>query len=29
MGAGLCDVFIGVPKDMRSVLTTRAYYRSG
>jgi len=28
MGTGACDVFIGVPRDMRSVLTTRAYYRS-
>jgi len=26
--AGLCDVFIGVPKDFERVLTTRAYYRS-
>lgn len=29
MGAGSCDVFIGVPKDFDRVLTTRAYYRSG
>jgi quinoprotein dehydrogenase-associated probable ABC transporter substrate-binding protein len=29
MGAGSCDLFIGVPKDMGGVLTTRAYYRSG
>src|SRR5437016_1043323 len=28
MGAGLCDVFIGIPKDFERVLTTRAYYRS-
>jgi mxaJ protein len=28
MGAGLCDVFIGVPKDFERVLTTRPYYRS-
>jgi mxaJ protein len=28
MGAGLCDVFIGVPTDMERVLTTRPYYRS-
>lgn len=28
MGTGACDVFIGVPKDLGSVLTTRAYYRS-
>src|SRR6478672_44380 len=28
MGTGSCDVFIGVPKDLGSVLTTRAYYRS-
>jgi mxaJ protein len=29
MGAGLCDVFIGVPKEFERVLTTRPYYRSG
>jgi quinoprotein dehydrogenase-associated probable ABC transporter substrate-binding protein len=28
MGAGLCDVFIGVPKEFERVLTTRPYYRS-
>ncbi|MDB5759884.1 MAG: transporter substrate-binding protein [Burkholderia sp.] len=28
MGAGLCDVFIGVPAGMERVLTTRPYYRS-
>src|SRR5437868_10438149 len=28
MGSGLCDVFIGVPKDLERVMTTRAYYRS-
>jgi mxaJ protein len=28
MGAGLCDVFIGVPRDFERVLTTRPYYRS-
>ncbi len=28
MGAGSCDVFIGVPKEFDRVLTTRAYYRS-
>ena len=28
MGAGLCDVFIGVPKDFERVMTTRPYYRS-
>lgn len=28
LGAGLCDVFIGVPKDFERVLTTHAYYRS-
>jgi quinoprotein dehydrogenase-associated probable ABC transporter substrate-binding protein len=28
MGAGSCDAYIGVPKDLDSVLTTRAYYRS-
>jgi len=28
MGSGSCDVFIGVPKHLSSVLTTRAYYRS-
>jgi quinoprotein dehydrogenase-associated probable ABC transporter substrate-binding protein len=28
MDAGLCDVFIGVPKDFERVLTTRSYYRS-
>ncbi|HYC35940.1 MAG TPA: quinoprotein dehydrogenase-associated putative ABC transporter substrate-binding protein [Usitatibacter sp.] len=27
-GAGLCDVFIGVPKAFERVLTTRPYYRS-
>ena len=27
-GAGLCDVFIGVPKGFDRVLTTRPYYRS-
>ena len=26
--AGLCDVFIGVPKDFDRVMTTRPYYRS-
>lgn len=29
MGAGLCDVFIGVPAGFDRVLTTRPYYRSG
>jgi ABC-type amino acid transport substrate-binding protein len=29
MGAGLCDVFIGVPKEFERVMTTRPYYRSG
>jgi mxaJ protein len=28
MGAGRCDVFIGVPADFEKVLTTRPYYRS-
>jgi mxaJ protein len=28
MGEGLCDVFIGVPKDLERVMTTRPYYRS-
>jgi mxaJ protein len=28
MGAGLCDVFIGVPRDFERVMTTRPYYRS-
>jgi len=28
IGAGSCDVFIGVPKTFGPVLTTRAYYRS-
>jgi mxaJ protein len=28
MGAGLCDVFIGVPVDFERVMTTRPYYRS-
>jgi mxaJ protein len=28
MGAGSCDVFIGIPKKFDGVLTTRAYYRS-
>ena len=28
MGAGLCDVFIGVPKEFERVLATRPYYRS-
>ena len=28
MDAGLCDVFIGVPKDFDRVMTTRPYYRS-
>lgn len=28
MGSGSCDVFIGVPKGLRGVLTTRPYYRS-
>ena len=28
MDAGLCDVFIGVPKDFDRVTTTRSYYRS-
>ena len=27
-GAGLCDVFMGVPAGFERVLTTRAYYRS-
>jgi quinoprotein dehydrogenase-associated probable ABC transporter substrate-binding protein len=29
MGAGLCNVFIGVPKAFERVMTTRPYYRSG
>src|SRR3954447_8696365 len=29
MGAGACDVFIGVPRELSDVLTTRPYYRSG
>ena len=28
MGAGVCDVLIGVPRDFERVLTTRPYYRS-
>jgi mxaJ protein len=28
MGAGLCDVFIGVPRDFERVMTTKPYYRS-
>jgi quinoprotein dehydrogenase-associated probable ABC transporter substrate-binding protein len=28
LGAGLCDVVIGVPEDWERVTTTRAYYRS-
>jgi mxaJ protein len=28
MGAGLCDVFIGVPAGFERVMTTRPYYRS-
>jgi quinoprotein dehydrogenase-associated probable ABC transporter substrate-binding protein len=28
LGAGLCDVLIGVPADFERVLTTRPYYRS-
>jgi mxaJ protein len=28
MGAGLCDVFVGVPAGFERVLTTRPYYRS-
>lgn len=28
MGAGLCDLFVGVPKGFERVLTTRPYYRS-
>src|SRR5215216_1532597 len=28
LGAGLCDVFIGVPKEFDRVMTTRSYYRS-
>jgi mxaJ protein len=28
MGAGSCDVFIGVPREFDRVLTTRPYYRS-
>jgi mxaJ protein len=28
MGAGLCDVFIGVPSGFERVMTTRPYYRS-
>lgn len=29
LGAGLCDVFIGVPSDFDRVMPTRPYYRSG
>jgi len=29
IGAGLCDVFIGVPAGFERVATTRPYYRSG
>jgi quinoprotein dehydrogenase-associated probable ABC transporter substrate-binding protein len=29
IGAGLCDVFIGVPTEFERVMTTHAYYRSG
>jgi len=29
IGAGLCDVWIGVPAGLERVLTTRPYYRSG
>jgi len=28
LGAGLCDVIVGVPSDFERVLTTRPYYRS-
>src|SRR5256885_15884757 len=28
LGAGLCDVWMGVPADFKRVLTTRPYYRS-
>jgi mxaJ protein len=28
LGAGLCDVFIGVPREFERVATTRPYYRS-
>ena len=28
MGAGLCDVFIGVPREFERVMTTKPYYRS-
>ena len=28
LGAGLCDVFIGVPRDFERVMTTKPYYRS-
>jgi len=28
LGAGLCDVLVGVPADFERVLTTRPYYRS-
>ena len=28
LGAGLCDLFIGVPRDFDRVATTRPYYRS-
>jgi mxaJ protein len=28
LGAGVCDVWIGVPSDLERVLTTRPYYRS-
>ena len=28
MGAGLCDVFIGVPTEFERVMTTKPYYRS-
>jgi mxaJ protein len=28
LGAGLCDVIVGVPADFERVLTTRPYYRS-
>src|SRR5215216_4039009 len=28
MGEGLCDVFIGVPREFDRVATTRPYYRS-
>ena len=29
MGAGLCDLIVGVPADFERTLNTRAYYRSG